>query len=66
MELASKGTQATGKVVDWFLILGEEVGEVASAINDEKSESEVIFELIDVAAVAVATVEELLSGEERP
>lgn len=44
-----------------FCVLGEEVGEVAKAIN-ERDRNQVRAELIQVAAVAVAMVEALDAG----
>lgn len=48
---------------EYFMILAEEVGEVAMAINEKKlgtvNASDVREELIQVAAVAVAMVESL-------
>jgi len=41
----------------WSLILQEEMGEVAMAILDNQTESEVYAELVQVAAVAVAWLE---------
>lgn len=42
---------------EWYTILGEEVGEVATAILGEE-EDNTIFELIQVAAVCVAIIED--------
>jgi len=42
----------------WYLILSEEVGEVAKAILEHEI-AELRVELIQVAAVAVATIESL-------
>ena len=43
----------------WLSILTEEVGEVAKAINDEEDIAALRAELVQVAAVAVAWVEDI-------
>lgn len=42
----------------WLSILTEEVGEVARALNDDKDKDEIRKELVQVAAVAVAWLED--------
>lgn len=44
---------------NWYLILGEEVGEVAEALLDGKTKEEVRAELVQVAAVAVCWLESM-------
>lgn len=43
----------------WYRILGEEVGEVAKALNEREDCASLRAELIQVAAVAVQIVEDL-------
>ena len=46
--------------VDWYyLILAEEVGEVAKGILEQESVSHIREELIQVAAVAIAMIDSL-------
>lgn len=47
----------------WFVILDEEVGETAKALNDKESRERVAEELIQVAAVAVAWSQLLLADD---
>lgn len=46
---------------EWMTILTEEVGEVAMGINDKDDESDILKEIIQVAAVAVAWAERLIA-----
>lgn len=36
----------------WFLLLAEEVGEVAKAINQDREQSEIMAELVQVGSIA--------------
>lgn len=47
----------------WLSILTEEVGELAKALNEDGSKEEILGELIQVAAVAVAWLEDGYSRE---
>lgn len=42
----------------WLAVLVEEVGEVAKAMHEEASRTDLIDELVQVAAVAVAWLED--------
>lgn len=53
------GSQRHLQAGTWFLILGEEVGEVARALLDKEGDARLKAELIQVAAVAVAWAETL-------
>ncbi len=44
---------------EWYLILGEEIGEVANAILESKPDAEIEEELVQVAAVVVCWLEAL-------
>jgi NTP pyrophosphatase (non-canonical NTP hydrolase) len=46
----------------WLAVLVEEVGEVASAIQ-ARDPSEMVAELLQVAAVAIATIEAVEAGD---
>ena len=48
----------------WMLILAEEVGEVANAILEDQHWIEIRDELIQVAAVAVAWMDDLYERED--
>lgn len=50
----------------WFRILGEEYGEIAKALNEHEDCAQLIDELLDLAAVAVAWMEDQLSWREAP
>lgn len=45
-------------------VLGEEFGEVCAAINDEEPDTQLVEELIQVAAVAVKAIETLQAAWE--
>lgn len=49
----------------YYLILAEEVGEVAKAILENKVQTEYRAELVQVAAVAVAMIESLDRSKKR-
>ena len=49
----------------WFLLLSEEVGEVAKAMNQDKPESEVMAELVQVGSLAKILHDILAFNEKR-
>lgn len=44
----------------WYAILGEEFGEVGKAINEHDDDTDLVEELIQVAAVAASWVDDIL------
>jgi NTP pyrophosphatase (non-canonical NTP hydrolase) len=50
----------------WFLILSEEVGEVAKAINDSAPLADLADEVAQVAAVALAMLEAMHGQRHEP
>lgn len=66
LQRAGKFTSRAGQcsAEESYLILGEEVGEVARAINDRQPSKELYDELIQVASVAISWAENILMEEE--
>lgn len=56
------GDQRQLPPLKWNAILGEEVGEVAKALNDHEDPDAMIAELTQVAAVAVGWIEAIKAG----
>ena len=50
-------TERVYTLTDWFMVLSEEVGEVAKAINDGDPLLDLADEITQVAAVALAMLE---------